>query len=148
MENSSHDSLTLMQQEATPELVEGLYHQHFINERARVCALELLHPHQQWGYWIVQLLNILGFTLILSGLVYFFAFNWEEMPANYKFISIETALCCACYGAYAFSLAELTGKLSMSAACILLGIFLAVFGQIYQTGADAYTLFLTWSILI
>lgn len=30
----------------------------------------------------------------------------------------------------------------------LVGVFMAVFGQAYQTGADSYTLFLTWAIMI
>lgn len=30
----------------------------------------------------------------------------------------------------------------------MVGVFMAVFGQIYQTGADSYTLFLTWAIMI
>ena len=30
----------------------------------------------------------------------------------------------------------------------MVGVLLAVFGQVYQTGADAYQLFLTWTILI
>ena len=38
--------------------------------------------------------------------------------------------------------------MSLLAASVLVGIFLAVFGQIYQTGADAYQLFVTWAYLI
>jgi len=36
----------------------------------------------------------------------------------------------------------------LTSAAMLVGVLLAVFGQIYQTGADAYTLFVGWAALI
>jgi uncharacterized membrane protein len=40
------------------------------------------------------------------------------------------------------------GKLLVLCASVLIGVFWAVFGQIYQTGADAYNLFEVWSLMI
>jgi len=37
---------------------------------------------------------------------------------------------------------------SRRASWVLVGVFLAVFGQVYQTGADAYQLFVGWALLI
>lgn len=42
----------------------------------------------------------------------------------------------------------LISKLFLLALSVLVGVFLAVFGQIYQTGADTYELFLMWAFLI
>ncbi|WP_315814113.1 hypothetical protein [Paraflavitalea speifideaquila] len=36
----------------------------------------------------------------------------------------------------------------LTAAAVLLGVLMAVFGQVYQTGANAYDLFLSWTIAI
>jgi uncharacterized membrane protein len=33
-------------------------------------------------------------------------------------------------------------------AGVLVGVFLAIFGQVYQTGADSFVLFLEWAVLI
>ncbi|MBN9287362.1 MAG: hypothetical protein BGO43_15835 [Gammaproteobacteria bacterium 39-13] len=147
MNISEHDSITLMQQEANREIVESLYQHNFINQDAKDHVLELLYPHHQWGYWTSKILQTLGFILLITGMVYFFAFNWERMSPAYKLISIEAALICCVAGAWAFSLSRLVGQLFLTGACVLVGIFLAVFGQIYQTGADAYQLFLIWTLL-
>ena len=40
------------------------------------------------------------------------------------------------------------GRISLFATAFLSGILLAVFGQVYQTGADPYGLFLAWALLI
>lgn len=147
MNISEHDSITLMQQEANREIIESLYQHNFINQDAKNHALELLYPHRQWGFWISKILNILGFVLLITGMIYFFAFNWERMSSTYKLISIEMGLLCCVAGAWAFSLSRLPGQLFLTGACILIGVFFAVFGQIYQTGADAYQLFLIWIAL-
>jgi uncharacterized membrane protein len=40
------------------------------------------------------------------------------------------------------------GRAAFVAAAFLTGVLLAVFGQVYQTGADPYGLFLAWAILV
>lgn len=148
MITQNHDSITLMQQQANHSLVDDLYSRGFINQQARDSVLELLYPHRQWGFWTARLLTILGCIFVLSGMVYYFAFNWESMSDSYKLITIQTGIFCAIAGAWAYSLDRLPGQLFLTSACLLVGIFMAVFGQIYQTGADAYELFCAWSILI
>ncbi len=148
MITQDHDSITLMQQQANQSLVDDLYRRGFINQQARDSVLELLYPHRQWGYWTARLLTILGCIFVLAGMVYYFAFNWESMSDSYKLITIQTGIFCSIAGAWAYSLDRLPGQLFLTSACILVGIFMAVFGQIYQTGADAYELFCTWVLLI
>lgn len=43
---------------------------------------------------------------------------------------------------------KLSGKVALTSGAVLVGVLLAVFGQVYQTGADVYTLFLNWALLI
>ena len=40
------------------------------------------------------------------------------------------------------------GRIALLAAGFLVGVLLAVYGQVYQTGADPYGLFVTWGLLI
>jgi len=42
----------------------------------------------------------------------------------------------------------LPGHMLMVAACVMIGVVLAVFGQAYQTGADTYGLFTGWAALM
>ena len=85
---------------------------------------------------------------MLSGVVYFFAYNWNLIPPAAKFASIQIAVIAAVAAACFCGLTRVSGKTLMIAASVFAGVFLAVFGQVYQTGADAYQLFLTWSLLI
>ena len=45
-------------------------------------------------------------------------------------------------------LKKISGQIALISLSVLIGVFLAVFGQIYQTGADAYQLFLLWAVII
>ncbi len=45
-------------------------------------------------------------------------------------------------------LGNTAGKVALLAAAVLVGVLQAVFGQVYQTGADSYLLFLVWALLI
>jgi len=141
-------SLSLMEIPANRKTVENLYEKQFINQEAHDLALEFLYPHQRWGYWTANLLLSLGISLLLVGIIFFFAFNWQKMSTLHKFSTLEAGLICCIFGAWSYSSKEVISKLFLIGASILVGVFLAVFGQIYQTGADSYQLFLAWTILI
>lgn len=128
-------------------LVMRLYQVGLINQLTKNQALNWLYP-RAWRYWIAYLLSYLGYGLILSGLVYFFAFNWQYLPPLYKLAALQGALLISLAPLWMRSLNPLTGKLLLLTASLLVGIFLGVFGQIYQTGADSYQLFLAWALLI
>ncbi|WP_053005723.1 DUF2157 domain-containing protein [Kiloniella spongiae] len=133
---------------ANRALVDQLYSRGKINRQARNEALKLLIPHTQWGVWASRLLLGLGVCLVLSGIVYFFAFNWAKLLPAHKLGGIQFAIIASIISACVCGLSRLSGQLSLIAASVFVGVFLAVFGQIYQTGADAYQLFMVWSLLI
>ena len=129
-------------------LVEALYADGRITKEARDYALALLYPRREWGLWTARLLLALGAALVLAGVVYFFAFNWAKIPPAVKLAAIQVALIGCLAGACYYSLKKLSGQVWLLAASVLVGVFLAVFGQIYQTGADAWQLFALWSVLV
>jgi uncharacterized membrane protein len=133
---------------ANRHLVEQLYAHREISPKARSFALNMLYPARNWGLWIARLLLALGTALVLSGVVYFYAFNWAAIPDLVKLGSVEFALAGCLVAALFFGLQRNTGKILALSAATLTGVFLAVFGQVYQTGADAWTLFGTWAVLI
>ncbi|WP_163835918.1 DUF2157 domain-containing protein [Spartinivicinus ruber] len=140
-------SINLKQIPANRRLVEELYAQGYLSAEGKVYALNRLYPHNQWGIWVSRLLLLLGTALVLSGVVYFFAFNWAKLTPLIKFSTVQIGLVSCLIAAYGYSLKKLAGQLFLLAATVLVGVFLAIFGQIYQTGADAYQLFMVWALL-
>ena len=141
------DDEALAQIPADRALVEALYAGGRISKEARHYALALLYPRHEWGLWTARLLLALGTALLLAGVIYFFAFNWAKIPPAAKLAGIEAALIGCLVMACRASLKNLQRQLWLLAASVLTGVFLAVFGQIYQTGADAWQLFALWALL-
>lgn len=128
-------------------LIKALYSQGTITREARDFTLDFLYPHHQWGLWVSRLLLSIGTTLLLSGILYFFAFNWAKISPAAKLSSIEIGLVACLIGSCCYSLQRINGQVLLLAASVLVGIFMAVFGQIYQTGANSSQLFMMWSLL-
>lgn len=133
---------------ANRAVIEELYSDNLLTRQAHEFALNLLYPNKNWAKWVAYFLLTVGTSLVLSGIIYFFAFNWEKLTTLMKFTAIEVAIVLCLLAAYVLTLQQLIGKLFLTAAAILIGVFLAVFGQIYQSGADPYLLFTMWTILI
>ena len=142
------DNNALAQIPADRGLVEALYANGRISKEARHYALTLLYPRHEWGLWTARLLLAFGTALLLAGIIYFFAFNWAKIPPAAKLAGLEAALIGCLVMACRASLNSLQGQLWLLAASVLTGVFLAVFGQIYQTGADAWQLFALWALLV
>lgn len=93
-------------------------------------------------------LGVMGGGFFLIGLVFFFAFNWEALHKFVKFGLILIVL-------LGLLIPLLSGKVSQQASQWLLlgmslvwGVLFAVYGQVYQTGANAYDFFGTWALSI
>jgi len=132
---------------ANRKLVEALYSNGKITKQARDEALNLLSPPDRWALWVSRLLLVLGSALVLSGLVYFFASNWTKITPAMKLSAIQFGMIGCLIGAYVSSLQRMRGQVLLLCASVLVGVFMAVFGQIYQTGANPYHLFMMWSLL-
>lgn len=108
-------------------------------------ALAAIEPPRRWGVWASRLLTSAGTALTLAGVVWFFAFNWNDIPPAVKLGAIA-ALIAASVAVVLFD--DFGPRLSPpagAAAIVLVGVFLAVDGQIHQTGADVWTLFAAWA---
>ncbi len=132
---------------ADRHFVEQLYQRGLIDNDGRNYALNTLYPNH-WGLWVARFLALVGTALLLAGIICFFAFNWQSIPPFIKLGAIELAII-ACVLTSSFGEIRLLGRqLLMLSASVLVGVFLAVYGQIYQMGADSYLLFITWAVLI
>ena len=111
-------------------------------------SLDWLHPSHQWARWAMRLFLAFGTALVLAGIVFFFAFNWLILPDLTKLGLIQGALILSAIGAWYLGIEQVIGQLLLISASVLVGVFMAVFGQVYQSGADAWTLFALWAVLI
>ncbi len=103
---------------------------------------------KSWADFLRISLLVLGIGFLTSGLVFFFAYNWADLPKFGKLAIVQGLLLLVSLLAIYPKFSTLTRQLLLSSAAVLVGLIFAVFGQIYQTGADAYDFFLAWTLFI
>jgi uncharacterized membrane protein len=101
-----------------------------------------------WRQWSLRALLAFGVGHLLAGIVFFFAYNWADLSDIAKFAIVEGALVATIIAALLLGIDRLHGQVAVIGASVLTGVLLAVIGQVYQTGADAYQLFAAWTLLI
>lgn len=95
--------------------------------------------------WVGALVFFFGAAQLVAGAVMFFAYNWRDLPDLAKIALPQAAM------ALAFLVfAAAPGKSPISAvagvaATVMIGVSMGVVGQVYQLGADPWTLFATWA---
>jgi uncharacterized membrane protein len=99
-----------------------------------------------WRQAIERTLLWLGTLLVLAGVVVFFAYNWADLAPRYKFALIEAGIVGSLAVAW-WQWRRPIGEAAAVAATVLLGVLLAVYGQVYPTGAPWYHLFGLWVLL-
>ncbi len=113
-----------------------------------LAAARAARDRAYWSVWGRRALLALGLGQFLSGVVFFFAYNWADLSENAKFGIVEGAIALTIIGALLVGPDRLVARMLLIAASVLVGVLLAVIGQTFQTGADAYELFLAWAVLI
>lgn len=108
----------------------------------------LLPGREDWLRYVSVFLLAIGVLLVVAGVTAFFAANWTELGYFSKFALVELGIAAGCLAAWRLGLDALAGKAALFAAAFLVGVLLAVFGQVYQTGADPYGLFVAWALLV
>lgn len=91
---------------------------------------------------------VFAVLLLCSGVVFFFAYNWDDLSRQGKFALAQGALILSLLPLLRVQLHHPIGQAALFAASLLVGALLAVIGQSYQSGADNYQLFLVWAVLI
>lgn len=102
----------------------------------------------QWHWLLRVLLLALGLGFLASGILFFFAYNWADIPKFGKLTLAGLAVCIPVVLALLSSFSNLVRKGLVTTAAFLVGPFFGVFGQVYQTGANAYDLFFAWGVFI
>ena len=119
------------------------------NAYSRALQLAELTPGRiDWLRYIKHFLATIGALLIVSGVTAFFAWNWADLGYMVKFALIQAGIAGIALLAWRLGIDSMGGRAALFSSAFLVGVLFAVFGQVYQTGADPYGLFIAWSILI
>ena len=119
------------------------------NAYSRALQLAELTPGRiDWLRYINHFLATIGALLIVSGVTAFFAWNWADLGYMIKFAMIQAGIAGIALLAWRLGIDSMGGRAALFSSAFLIGVLFAVFGQVYQTGADPYGLFVAWSILI
>ncbi|MCL2790266.1 MAG: DUF4401 domain-containing protein [Desulfobulbus sp.] len=135
----SHEALRIMVMEGTlsPEAYE-----------AAVRFLGIRPGPSQWnGFWL-RIFSSWGTLFFASGVICFFAYNWAQMHHFLKFALIASLILASGLVALWRGLDSLPGKLALLLASLCVGPLLAIYGQMYQSGADAWELFRAWTLVL
>ena len=99
-----------------------------------------------WRQLAAYLLLGAGACFLVSGLIFFFAYNWEALSGFAKIGIAVGAFALATLTALFAPLPRLATLTLHTASVCLIGAVLAVLGQVYQTGANAFDFFAAWLV--
>lgn len=128
--------------------VEDLFDSGYLSGEALVAARGYLHQPMAWWRWTSRMLLLVGSALVLAGIIFFFAYNWNNLGRYPRFAMIEAGLAACVAAALLSDIDELPGKVFITAASVLTGVLLLVFGQTYNTGVDSASLYILWASFI
>lgn len=111
----------------------------------RLWALSRLHQSpDKLGAYLYRGLAVLASVLLGAGLIFWVAANWQDQTRAVKLHLLEGAVLIPSVAALIWPRARAALLLL---ATLALGGLLAFVGQTYQTGADAWQLFVTWAVV-
>ncbi|WP_157718657.1 DUF2157 domain-containing protein [Halopseudomonas litoralis] len=103
---------------------------------------------QHWLQVLDRVLAFFGCLLLALGVIFFFAFNWEQLHRFAKLGLAMLALSGFAGAALVVTSGSLAYRAALLGASLATGGLLALIGQTYQTGADIWQLFAVWAVLI
>lgn len=101
-----------------------------------------------WKMFLRLFFITLGVGFVTSGIIFFMAYNWTDLHKFVKIGLIEGLIVVTTLVILFSTLNAVIKNILLTGAAVLVGGLIAVFGQIYQTGANAYDFFLLWTVFI
>jgi uncharacterized membrane protein len=110
---------------------------------------DTLYPNtKDWKKFLQVFLLTLGIGFTIAGIIFFFAYNWASLHKFVKIGLIQILLLVTTLLVFLPKIQLLVRNSILTAAALLVGVLFAVYGQVYQTGANAYDFFLAWTLFI
>lgn len=114
----------------------------------RALKENVYHDKEAWQKFFRLFFISLGIGFTVSGVVFFFAYNWADLHKFAKIGLAEGLVIVATILALLPKINTNTSNIVLTGAAVLVGVLFAVFGQVYQTGANAYDFFLAWTVFV
>lgn len=102
---------------------------------------------QGWLRFLRATFALTGTLTLACGVLLFFAWNWSELPRLVR-LALPQAIIILLAVLVWRRESAMSGRLALIAIGILIGVLFAVYGQVYQTGAESWTLFRAWAIAL
>lgn len=128
--------------------VERLIDAGIIGENQREAVLAHFRRGISWRPWMARWSAAIGAVFLLAGIIFFFAWNWKELSPFVRFTVLEAAVVLSVGAAIISGIGRPLGQWLLLAGSVFTGVLLAVFGQVYQTGADSFEVFAYWAAFI
>lgn len=102
----------------------------------------------KWQKFLLLFFITLGIGFTTAGIIFFFAYNWADLNKFAKLGLTEILVVATTLIVLLPKINSTTRNIILTGSSCLVGVLFAVFGQIYQTGANAYDFFLAWTLFI
>ncbi|MEQ1065662.1 DUF2157 domain-containing protein [Acinetobacter sp. XH1741] len=96
----------------------------------------------------IQHLHIFSYLFMAVSILYLIAANWLMLPDSVQILIPPTILLVTAWLSVKDTLNQGVRQTLHGVCGLMIGLSLAVIGQVYQTGADSYLLFLIWTLLL
>lgn len=96
----------------------------------------------------IQHLHIFSYLFMAVSILYLIAANWLMLPDSIQLSIPPVILLVTAWVSVTDTLSEGVRQTLHGICGLMVGLSLAVIGQVYQTGADSYLLFLIWTLLL
>ncbi|MGL5070332.1 MAG: DUF2157 domain-containing protein [Aeromonas salmonicida] len=115
---------------------------------AALALCDLPPASARWQWLFDRLLLWLGSLCLGAGLVFFVAFNWQELGRVSRLALLELPLLAMLLLLWRKPMTDTPRQALLLAMALNIGALLALVGQTYQTGADPWQLFATWALML
>jgi hypothetical protein len=119
-----------------------------MTDMARFKQLNEFSPQLFQHPQVIQSLQVVGVALIAASILYLIAANWLMIPDLLQLAIPMLLLCCSAGASVYFSTQRWIQQSLDACSALLIGLSMAVIGQVYQTGADSYVLFAVWTVFL
>lgn len=96
----------------------------------------------------IQHLHLFSYVFMAVSILYLIAANWLMLPDSIQLVIPPVILLVTAWFSIKDTLIEGVRQTLHGVCGLMVGLSLAVIGQVYQTGADSYLLFLIWTLLL
>ena len=100
-----------------------------------------------WRSFLRVFLSLMGLLALVAGMVFFIAWNWATMPKMTKFLLAQLFIIALAIVVW-WRWYDTVSRMALLAVGLSFGGLFALYGQVYQTGADSWELFYTWACVL